>query len=88
MLLMGVLLVSELFCVRCCCIVYMFIVCEFRVRVIPSILGLMFMGSVVLFISSTSCVLYFAVSGMKRVYVVLPGLRLRMRLFVCVHICI
>ena len=46
----------------------------------PSIFGLMFMGSVMLSICSSSCVLYFAVSGVKRVHVVLSGLR--MTLFV------
>ena len=44
---------------------------------------LMFMGSVMLSICSSSCVLY---SGVKRVRVVLSGLR--MRLFVRVHVCI
>ena len=53
-------------------------------RVGPSIFGLMFMGSVMLSICSSSCVLYFAGSGVKRVYVVSSGLR--MRLFVCVHV--
>ena len=43
----------------------------------PSILGLMFMGSVM---SICSFVLYYAGSGVKRVHVVLSGLR--MRLFV------
>ena len=43
-------------------------------------LGLMFMGSVMLSICSSSCVLYSAGSGVKRVHVVLSGLR--MRLFV------
>ena len=46
-------------------------------RVSPSILGLMFMGSVILSICSSSCVLYSAGCGVKRVHVVL-----RMRLFV------
>ena len=49
-------------------------------RVSPSILGLMFMGSVMLCICSSSCMLYSASSGVKRVHVVLSGLR--MRLFV------
>ena len=49
-------------------------------RVSPSILGLMFMGSVMLSICSSSCVLYHAGSGVKRVHVVFSGLR--MRLFV------
>ena len=55
-------------------------------RVSPSIFGLMFMGSVMLSICSSSCVLYTAVSGVKRVHVVLFGWR--MRLFVRVHVCI
>ena len=49
-------------------------------RVSPSIFGLMFMGSVMLSICSSNCVLYSAGSGVKRVHVVLYGLR--MRLFV------
>ena len=49
-------------------------------RVIPGILRLMFMGSVMLSICSSSCVLCSAVSGVKRVHVVLSGLR--MSLFV------
>ena len=52
----------------------------------PSIFGLMFMGSVMLSICWSSCVLYSAGSGVKRVHVVLSGLR--MRLFVRVHVCI
>ena len=55
-------------------------------RVSTSICGLMFMGSVMLSICSSSCVLYSAVSGVKRVHVVLS--ELRMRLFVRVHVCI
>ena len=55
-------------------------------RVSPSIFGLMFMGSVMLSICNSSCVLYSAGSGVKRVHVVLSGLR--MRLFVRVHVCI
>ena len=51
-------------------------------RVSPSIFGLMLMGSVMLSICSSSCVLYSAGSGVKRVHVVLSGLRMRMRLFV------
>ena len=46
----------------------------------------MFMGSVMLSICSSSCVLYSTGSGVKRVLVVLSGLR--MRLFVRVHVCI
>ena len=49
-------------------------------RVSPSILGLMFMESVMVSICSSSCVLYSAGSGVKRVHIVLSGLR--MRLFV------
>ena len=55
-------------------------------RVSPSMFVLMFVGSVVLSICSSSCVLYSAGSGVKRVNVVLSGLR--MRLFVRVHVCI
>ena len=49
-------------------------------RVSPSILELMFLGSVMLSICSSSCVLYSAGSSVKKVHVVLSGLR--MRLFV------
>ena len=49
-------------------------------RVSPSIFGLMFMESVMLSIWSSSCVLYSDRYGVKIVYVVLSGLR--MRLFV------
>ena len=52
-------------------------------RISSSIFGLMFMGSVMLSICSLSCVLYSAGSGVKRVHVVLSG----MRLFVRVHVC-
>ena len=58
-------------------------------RVSPSIFWSMFRGSVMLSICSSSCVLYSAGSGVKRVHVhhvVLSGLR--MRLFVRVHVCI
>ena len=54
-------------------------------RVSPSILGLMFMGSGVVFICSSSCVLYPAGAGVKRVHVLFD---LSMRLCVCVHVCI
>ena len=63
----------------------MFVICEFGVKS-PSILGLMFMWSVMLSICSSSCLLYSAGSGVKRVHVVLS--ELNMRLFVCVHVCI
>ena len=46
----------------------------------PSIFRLMFMGSVMLSICSPTRVLYSGGSGVKRVHVVLSGLR--MRLFV------
>ena len=49
-------------------------------RVSPSIFGLMFMGGVMLSICSSSCVLYSAGSGVKRVHIVWSGLR--MMLFV------
>ena len=55
-------------------------------RVSPSIFGLMFMGSVMLSICSSSCVLHSAGSGVKRVHAVLSGLR--MKLSVPVHACI
>ena len=42
-------------------------------RVNPSIFGLMCMGSVMLSICSSSCVLYSAGSCVKRVHVVLSG---------------
>ena len=58
------------------CLLYV----SLRSRVSPSIFRLMFMGSVMLSICSSSCVLYSAGSGVKRVHVVLSGLR--MRLFV------
>ena len=54
-------------------------------RVRPSISGLMFMGIVILFICSSNCVLYSDGSVVKRVHVVLSGLRIR--LFVRVHVC-
>ena len=44
------------------------------------------MGSVMLFICSSSCVLCSAGSGVKRVNGVLSGLR--MRLFVRAHVCV
>ena len=52
----------------------------------PIIFGLIFMGSAMLSICSSSCVLYSAGSCVKRVHVVLSGFR--MRLFVRVHVCI
>ena len=47
-------------------------------RVRPSIFGLMFMGSVMLSICNSSCVLYSAGSDVKRVHVGLSGLRMRL----------
>ena len=58
------------------CLLYV----SLALRVSPSIFGLMFMGSVMLSICSSSIVLYSAGSGVKRVHVVLSWLR--MRLFV------
>ena len=58
----------------------MFVVCEFGVQSQTKYFGLMFMGSVMLSICSSSCVLYSAGSGVKRMHVVLSGLK--MRLFV------
>ena len=52
----------------------------------PSILWFMFMDSMVLFICIAIYVLYSDGSCVKSVHVVLAGLR--MRLFVCVHVCI
>ena len=52
------------------CLVYM----GLGSRVSASIFGLMFMGSVMLSICSSSSVLYSAGSGVKRVHVVLSGL--------------
>ena len=49
-------------------------------RLSPSMFGLMFMGSVMLSICNSSCVLYSAGSGVNRVHVVLSWLW--MRLFV------
>ena len=56
-------------------------------RVSRSIFRLMFMGSVMLSICNASCVLYFAGSGVKGVHVVVLPV-FRMKLFVCVHVCI
>ena len=53
-------------------------------RVSPSIFGLMFMGSVMLSICSSSCVLYSTGSGVKGVHVVLSGLRMRLFVQVCI----
>ena len=56
----------------------MFVVCEFGVESQSKYFGLMFMGSVMLSICNSSCVLYSAVTGVKRVHVVLSGLRMRL----------
>ena len=75
-------------CIVMCAFVVVISMCLLYVRlgsrVSPSIFGLMFMGSVLLSICSSSCVLYSTGSGVKRVHVVLSWLRL----FVCVHVCI
>ena len=71
-------------CIILCAFVVVIYMCLLYVslgsRVSPSIFGLMIMGSVMLSICSSSYVLYSAGSGVKRVHVVLSGLR--MMLFV------
>ena len=47
-------------------------------RVSPSIFGLTFLGSVMLYICGSSRVLYSAGSGVKKMHVVLSGLRMRL----------
>ena len=54
------------------CLLYV----SLRSRVSPNIFGFMFMGSVMLSICSSSCVLYSAGSGVKRVHVVFSGLKM------------
>ena len=81
--------VSDLsMCIVLCALVVVVSMCLLYVslwsRVSPSIFRLMFMGSVILSICSSSCLLYSAGSGVKRVHVVLYGLR--MMLFVRVHV--
>ena len=75
-----------MYCLSCfgCCDLYVFVVCEFGVESQSLYFGLMFMGSVMLSICSSSYVLYSAGSGVKRVRVVLYGLRMR---FVCPSPC-
>ena len=60
--------------VICMCLLYV----SLGSRVSPSIFGLMFIVSVMLSICSPSCVLYSVESGVKRVHVVLSGLRMRL----------
>ena len=79
---MSICIVLRVFVVFSMCLLYV----TLWSRVSPNIFGLMLMGSVVLSICSASYVLYSAGSGVKRVYVVLSGLR--MRWFVCIHVCI
>ena len=55
-------------------------------RVSPSIFGLMFMRNVMLSICSSSCVLYFAWSVVKRVHAVLSGLRMRLFVFESMYV--
>ena len=55
-------------------------------RVSPSICGLMFMGTVVLSICRSSCVLYSAGSDVNRVHVVLSGLRMSVCLCPCMYL--
>ena len=61
----------------CCCDFYVFVYVSLESRFSPSIFGSMFMVSVMLSICSSSCVLYSG-SGVKRVHVVLSGLRMRL----------
>ena len=61
-------------CVLCCCDFYG----SLGSKVSPSIFRLMYMGSVMLSICSSNRVLYSAGSGVKRVHVVLSGLRVRL----------
>ena len=62
-------------------VIYMCLLCvSLGSRVSASIFRLMFMGSVMLSICSSCCVLYSAGSGVKIMYLVLSGFR--MRLFV------
>ena len=68
-------------CIVSACFVVVISMC-LGSRVSPNMFGLMFMWSV-MSICSSSCVLYFTGSGVKRVHVVLSGLR--MRLFVWVE---
>ena len=73
----------------CIVFVVLFRLClyvSFGSRVNQSIFGFMFMGSMVLSICRSRCVIYLTGFGLKRVHVVLFALR--MRLFVCVHVCI
>ena len=58
------------------CLLYV----SYESRASPSMFGLMFMGSVVLFICSACCVLYSAGYGVKIVGTCLSGLKMR---FVC-----
>ena len=73
-----------MYCLACFsyCDFYVFVVCEFGIS--PSIFGLMFMGSVILSICSSSCVLYSAGHGVKRVHVVLSGLGMFARVYVSI----
>ena len=78
---MGLVDINVLSCVLLFVVIYMCLLyVSLESRFSHSIFGLMFMGSVMLSICSSSCVLYSAGSGVKRVYVVLSALR--MRLFV------
>ena len=71
---LSICIVLHAFVVISMCLLYV----SLGSRVSPSILGSMFMGSVMLYICSSSCVLYSAGSGVKRVHVVLFGLRMRL----------
>ena len=71
---LSICIVLRAFVVISMCLLY---VC-LGSRVSPNIFGLMFMGSVMLSICSSSCVWYSSGSGVKRVHVVLAGLRIRL----------
>ena len=72
-----------LYCLACFCCVFLM---SLGSRVSPNIVDLMFMGSVVLSICNTNLVLYSAVSGVKRVHVVLSGLRMRLLSMYVFHV--
>ena len=66
---LSISIVLRAFVVISMCLLYV----SLGSRVSPIIFGLMFMGSVMLSICSSSCVLYSAGSGVKRVHVIFLG---------------
>ena len=64
------------------CVLYV----SFGSKVRPRTFGCVAMGSALLFIVRSRLLVYSAGSGVKRVHVVLSGLR--MKLFIRVHVCI